>query len=111
MVTSFIIDEEYSLVFSDKTQNLVAVFRNDIKIIVPKIFNKNDYLFLYCLKSCWLTEEKPDDKIYQYFKQYIELTQDKKVKLDQVLKSYNFEQCLIIINFLYNLKQPQPLNP
>ncbi len=69
MVTPFNI-WDFSLVYNEK-QKLVWLFFLWIKTTIPKLFKNNNDLYLYCLKTCGLTEENPDDYIWKVFNEYI----------------------------------------
>ena len=100
MVTPFNI-WDYSLVYNNK-QKLVWLFFLWKKIEIPKIFKNNNDLFLYCLKSCGLTEEQPEDYIWKIFYSYINI-KNTWIKIDEILDFIPYEQDKYdTIEFLFN---------
>ena len=100
MVTPFNI-WDFSLVYNEK-QKLVWLFFLWIKTKIPKLFKNNNDLFLYCLKSCGLTEENPDDYIWKVFNWYIDI-RNTWIKIDKILDFIPEEQDKYdTIEFLFN---------
>lgn len=104
MVTPFNI-WEFSLVYNKK-QKLIWLFFLWIKTTTPKLFKNNNDLFLYCLKSCGLTEEKPDDYIWKVFNWYMSIKRI-WIKIDKILNFIPEEQDKYdTIEFLFNKIKP-----
>ncbi len=105
MITPFIIDDEYTLVFSDKTKQLKTIFYNDeVESDIPEFIKRemNDDLFLYCLKKWWLTIEEPNEIIYTRFKQLMRLTW-RWINIESLFRHYDYNKCLDLIDYIDNL--------
>lgn len=104
MVTPFIIDDEYTLVFNNKTKKLDSIFYHDIKNEdTTEYFNDWLELYTFCLKKCWLTNEEPDYYIYDIFKKYMNITEHKWFNLKQFERTLSKDKFFELVDFIYNL--------